>query len=277
MPQRESVGQTLLVAVVLCVVCSLLVSGAAVTLKPYQQRNQLLDRQRNVLDATGLAASELGKPASELSAKEVSQLYSRIRPAVVDLETGELRPDIDPATYDQQKARSQQDMSIPIVEPAFDIGVDRREKYSMVFFVVDEKTQSEIKQVVLPVYGKGLWSTLFGYLAVDADGQTIKGLTFYQHGETPGLGGEVENQMWKQQWQGRYLYGEEGTPAAGVAKGPAAEEDRHLVDGLSGATITSTGVTNLVRYWTSEEGFKPFLEKVAAGEISIENMESNDG
>ena len=122
--------------------------------------------------------------------------------------------------------------------------------------------------VILPIEGKGLWSTLYGYLAVGRDGNTIRGITFYQHGETPGLGGEVDNPKWKALWPGRKAYDAEGHAAIGVIKGqaPGAAEAPHKVDGLSGATITSNGVTKLVRFWLGDGGFGKFLAGFRKGE-----------
>ena len=114
----------------------------------------------------------------------------------------------------------------------------------------------------MPIFGKGLWGTLWGYLAVKSDMETVQGITFFQHKETPGLGGEVDNPRWKSQWQGLKLYDADGTPATEVAKGPAPSGDPHRVDGLSGATITSRGVTNLLKYWASDDGYGPFLKKM---------------
>jgi len=134
--------------------------------------------------------------------------------------------------------------------------------------------------VVLPVYGKGLWSTLYGYLALKKDIETVQGLTFYEHGETPGLGGEVDNANWKAQWVGRQVYDETGTPALGVSKGPAPEEDPFLVDGLSGATITSIGVSNLVQYWVSDEAYGSYLNKLKselAGGDPVPTVEGDIG
>lgn len=260
MPQRDSMGYTVAVVLVLCVVCSLGVSIAAVALKEPQEENKRLDRQKNILDATGMAYAETGAPASELTADQVEEFFKRIDEKLVNLETGEYVTDIDPADYDELAAAKDPELSSPITDTKYPTGLRQRENIARVYFVRNET--GTIEQVVLPVYGKGLWSTMYGYMAIKSDLNTIQGLTFYQHGETPGLGGEIENPMWKAQWQDLYLYGEEGTPAAGVAKGTAPDDSRYLVDGLSGATITARGVTNLVRYWVSEEGFGPFLDRV---------------
>ena len=261
MPRRDSFWGTVLVAAVLCIVCSAVVSIAAVSLRPRQEENKRLDRQRNVLDATGLAMGEFGRPASQLSRAEIDELYAWVSEELVDLESGEFTDAFDTKTYDPLEVRDDKDKSIAIDDPKFDPGEDRRPKVMKVF-LVRRPGEERLRQVVLPVYGKGLWSTLYGYLAVKSDLQTVQGLTFYEHGETPGLGGEVDNPNWKRQWEGKELFDEQGVPAAGLAKGPAPPGDPHQVDGLSGATITARGVTNLVRYWISDDGYGVFLRNL---------------
>jgi Na+-transporting NADH:ubiquinone oxidoreductase subunit C len=265
MPPKDSVFGTVLVATVLCVVCSLAVSAAAVALRPIQAANQRLDQQKNILDAAGLPIDEFGKPASKLSSENIKELYGWISEKMVDLESGEYADDVDPDKYDLVAATQNPDTSIEIVSPEIDPGEERRPTVMKVYFVRRPGSE-EIKQVILPVFGKGLWGTLYGYLALKSDLETIQGITFYQHVETPGLGGEVDNPSWKAQWKGLKLYDEKGEPSAMVSKGPAPDADPYAVDGLSGATITSRGVTNLVQYWASEEGYGHFLDKLA-GEI----------
>ncbi len=260
MPQRDSVGYTIGVALVLCIVCSLGVSGAAVALKDRQEQNKVLDRQKNILDATGIAYGETGAPASELKPEKVTQLFGRIDEKLVNLETGEFDTTTDPKTYSERAAAKIDSESSVIDTVDGNPGFKRRENIVRVYLVRD--ASGKVSQVVLPVYGKGLWSTLYGYLAVKSDLKTAQGLTFYEHGETPGLGGEVDNPAWKAQWEGLKLYDDNGEPVATVAKGPAEAGNVHAVDGLSGATITGRGVTNLVRYWTGEDGYGPFLDKL---------------
>lgn len=264
MPQRDTLPYTVTVALVLCVVCSLGVSAAAVLLRERQEENKVLDRQRNILDATGLAYSETGKEASDLSRGQVKEFYKVIEERLVDLETGMYTDEVDIDTYDPQSAvrSGDQDMIVKVTDSPYRIGVKQHERIARVYLVKDFNDPSVIRQVVLPVYGQGLWSTLYGYLALKQDLETVQGLTFYEHGETPGLGGEVDNANWKAQWMDRKIFDEEGQPALGVAKGPAPEENLYLVDGITGATITSIGVHNLVRYWVSEDAFRPFLERL---------------
>jgi len=272
MPQRDSLGYTFGVAAVLCVACSLAVSAAAVALRPMQDQNKQLDRQRNILDAANLSLGEKGLPASALSKEQVADLYTRVEERLVDLETGDYVTDLDPKTYDPRDAAKKSATSHEISDEKFNIGIDRREKVARVYLIRNPKTK-EISQVVLPVYGKGLWSTLYGYLAVKKDLQTVQGLTFYEHAETPGLGGEVDNPAWKAQWVGLKLYDAEGNPEAGVAKGPAPADSDHLVDGLSGATITARGVTNLIGYWAGSDGYRKYLEKLS---VELANQSEGD-
>ncbi len=269
MQRRDTLFSTLRVAVVLCVVCSAAVSVAAVLLRPMQETNKTLDRQRNILDATGLALGEFGRPASKLSQAEVATLYSWISEKLVNLQTGEYSTEYDIEKYDPKAAAKDIDQSVEIGATDFSIGKLRREKIAKVYFV-KRPNSDRIQQVVLPVYGQGLWSTLYGYLALKSDLETVQGLTFYEHAETPGLGGEVDNANWKAQWVGRELYGPDGEPKAEVFKGTAPSDNPYAVDGLSGATITSRGVTNLIRYWASDDGYGVFLGKLKQ-ELTSEN------
>ncbi|MEM6469870.1 MAG: Na(+)-translocating NADH-quinone reductase subunit C [Planctomycetota bacterium] len=261
MPQRDSIGQTLLVATILCVCCSLVVSVAAVGLRGFQEENKVLDRQKNILDAAGLSTGEFGMAASELTREQIDELYEWVSEALVDLETGEFVTDMDVAKYDAREAAAKTETSTAIEGPEYDPGVNRREKIAKIYFV-KRPGEEQFEQVVLPVYGKGLWSTLYGYLALKADLTTIQGLTFYEHLETPGLGGEVDNPAWKAQWENKKLFDQEGVPSATVAKGSAPKGSDYAVDGLSGATITCRGVTNLLRYWASDDGYGPFLARL---------------
>jgi len=270
---RDSLSNTLVVSIVLCVVCSLAVSAAAVALRPYQEANEVIDRQRNILDASGLAQGEFGLPATALTVAQINELYKRVEERLVDLETGQYVTDMDVATYDPQAAAKIADLSVPTDDPQYSIGRNRRERIARVFLVVNPKTGG-ISQVVLPVYGRGLWSTLYGYLAIRRDLETVQGLTFYEHGETPGLGGEVDNPQWKAQWTGMKLYDEQGNQAVGVARGAAPADSEHLVDGLSGATITANGVTHLVRYWIGPDGYQTYLQQLKA-ELQASEGESN--
>ena len=192
------------------------------------------------------------------TAEEVAQIFSTsIRPKLIDLKTGNY-VDGDANTFDQMKASKDPEQSV--VAPANLAKIPRLPNKALVYQVVDGDA---IKMVVLPVEGKGLWSTLYGFLALDKDVNTIKGLTFYQHAETPGLGGEVDNPKWKALWPGRKAFDEAGKPKIEVIKGQAGPvaEDPYRVDGLSGSTITARGVSHLVQFWLGNDGFGPYLKQ----------------
>lgn len=253
--QKDSTAKTIIVAAVLCVVCSILVATSAVGLKPLQTANKKLDIKKNLLLASGLIDSSATKA-------DILEAYKAIEPVVIDLATGEVREDMKAEEFDQRKARKTASMSKSI-DPAEDkAGIKTRSKFSIVYKVVES---GQLKMIILPINGKGLWSTLYGFVALSPDTTTIKGLGFYEHGETPGLGGEVDNPNWKAQWAGKKPFNENYEPVIRVIKGSVAAnapEKEHKIDGLSGATITANGVTGLVQYWLGQDGFGPYLNKL---------------
>ena len=256
---RHSTLYTVIFASIICVVCGILVSSSAVSLAERQEANKALDRQQKVLEAAGLA-----KPGEVLTAEQVGEAFRNIETRILDIETGQLDPNLDPDTYDYRKAALDPETSMEA--PVNDAGVERIPKAVPVYFVKDQA--GEIDMMVLPIQGLGLWSTLYGFLAIDADGTTVRGITYYQHAETPGLGGEVDNPRWKALWPGRRLFGENGEPRIEVIKGSAgpADQDPYRVDGLSGATITSRGVTYMLHLWLGERGFGPYLDRIRGGQ-----------
>lgn len=256
--RHYSTFYTLRFAAVVCIVCSLLVSTSAVTLKKRQEANALLEKQRSVLYAAGLL-----KPGQPASRGEIAELFGSIEPRIVDLGTGEFSDAVDPLTYDPARALKDPVMSME-APPNNDAQIRRLPKYALVYEVLQD---GEVDMLVLPVEGKGLWSTLYGFLALDSNTRTIRGITFYQHGETPGLGGEIDNPKWKALWIGRQAFDSDWNVVIAVIKGRAGspEDDPHRVDGLSGATLTTRGVSALVQFWLGEDGFGPFLEEFREG------------
>jgi Na+-transporting NADH:ubiquinone oxidoreductase subunit C len=241
-------------AAAVCFACSLLVSTAAVTLKERQETNALLEKRKNVLMAAGMIS-----PGETVTEDKVNQLFKRIQPVIIDLGTGEETEAVDPAKYDPVKASRDPQMSFDI--PPNRAQVPRMPKYGLIYKVMED---GQLDMVILPIQGKGLWSTLYGFLALRSDLRTVQGITYYQHGETPGLGGEVDNPKWKGLWEGRKAYNEEMEPALKVVKGSAGppSESPYQVDGLSGATITSNGVSAMLDLWLGEQGYGPYIEKL---------------
>ncbi|MFC3606502.1 Na(+)-translocating NADH-quinone reductase subunit C [Stutzerimonas tarimensis] len=258
--QKDSTARTLTVALLVCLVCSIFVAGAAVSLRPIQLENALLDRQRSILAIAGL-----GEPG--MSRERIQSVYAeRIVPRLVNLESGEFSDEFDPESFDPLVAAKDASLSRSLSSQEDIASIKRIERYSTIYMV---ETDGEIESVILPVRGYGLWSTLYGFLAVEAsDLNTVVGLGFYQHGETPGLGGEVDNPRWRGIWPGKELFNEAGDPAIRVVKGgvdPQSPNARHQVDALAGATLTSDGVTNLLQFWLDENGFGPFIANLRAG------------
>ncbi|MDB6177566.1 Na(+)-translocating NADH-quinone reductase subunit C [Paracoccus sp. Z330] len=251
----DNTAKTMVVALGLCFVASMIVSAAAVSLRPLQEQNAALDKQVNIVQVAGLYEDGI----------DVAETFEAFEPHVLELATGEFTDQFDPYQFDDRAAADDVTLSAPLDDDPANIG--RQANYVTVYLLRNE--DGSLDKVILPVYGYGLWSTLYGFIAVEEDGNTIYGLQFYEHAETPGLGAEVDNPRWKALWNDKLLRTDDGKGelAITVAKtAPPAGEDYHI-DALSGATLTSRGVDNLIRFWMSERGFEPFLERVRAGEI----------
>jgi Na+-transporting NADH:ubiquinone oxidoreductase subunit C len=255
---QRSNQYTILFAAVVCLVCAVFVSGAAVALKPLQDANKVLDVQKKVLNVAGAIAE-----GESLSKEQITARFEeKITAVVVDLASGKLAEGVDSTTYDQRKATK--DPAQSESAPKNSAGLLRIPHNATVYQLKEGGT---VKTIILPISGKGLWSTLYGFLALENDTNTIKGITFYEHGETPGLGGEVDNPRWKSKWAGKKAFadGDFSQINIEVVKGMARDNDMgnaHHVDGLSGATITSRGVSYLVQFWLGEHGFGPYLNQL---------------
>ncbi|MGC3871959.1 Na(+)-translocating NADH-quinone reductase subunit C [Halomonas sp. GXIMD04776] len=244
---NNSIKKTLTVALSLCIVCSVIVSTAAVVLRPTQQMNQELDRKSNILQV-----AELNQPGVDVNELFKEKITSR----VINLETGEYTEELDAETYNQFDAAKDPATSRTLSgdDPA---GLMRQEKFSTVYLVGDPEDPN---QIILPIRGQGLWGMMRGFLALEGDGNTIVGLSYYDHSETPGLGGEVDNPRWKSQWNGKKVYDDSPTqPKIHLVKGGADSE--YEADALSGASLTSRGVTNMLQFWLSEAGFAEYLAR----------------
>lgn len=245
---NNTIKKILIVAFALCIVCSVIVSTAAVALRPLQQANQEADRKTNIL-----RVADLYQPGVA-----IDDQFEAVTPRVVDLRTGEYTDEFDPSTFDSFEAARDPASSRTLSGDRDIAGLSRQENYSTVYLVGDP---DDPEQIILPIRGQGLWGLMRGFLAVEGDGNTIVGITYYEHSETPGLGGEVENPRWQAQWKGKQIFSEEGdaTPDIRLVKGGASGEAE--VDALSGATLTSKGVTNMLQFWLSAEGFGEYLAR----------------
>jgi len=257
---KDSLSYVMLVAVVVCLVCSVVVSTAAVVMKPQQIVNRELDQKQNILRAAGVLPE-----GSDVDAqgRSIEELFSEFTVRAVDLDTGQFTDAVDVASYDPIKAAKEADLSRDLSNEEDIATIGRRENISLVY--IRRTADGGLDKVVLPVRGYGLWGTLFGYLALEGDLNTVAGLGFYSQKETPGLGGEVDNPKWKSLWPGVKVFDKSGEPAIDLVKTHApdgSDAATHEVDALAGATLTTRGVENLVRFWTGQLGFKPFLNNL---------------
>ncbi|MEZ6004939.1 MAG: NADH:ubiquinone reductase (Na(+)-transporting) subunit C [Planctomycetota bacterium] len=240
----------LLFSVIVCLVCALGVSATAVGLKEPQDRNQRLFKQENVLRAVGAITPDEKKVAPE----RVTKLFGQIRQVVIDQKSGSLLQE-DPETVKPEKLAKDPEHSV--LTPKELSGSVKRVPDKLLAYEVDIPGHEGI---VLPIYGNGLWSTLYGYVALSPDGREVRGITYYQHGETPGLGGEVDNPVWKAQWPGKHIYDAQGAVKIDVVKFGTVSNPEFQVDGISGATITSRSVGAMLHVWLGELGYGPYLE-----------------
>lgn len=266
MANKDSFRQTVIVALLLCVVCSIVVSGAAVILKPIQTKNKLLDRNKNILAAAGLYQD------GEHDSKDVQRLFDKFEARMVDISSGKILSDdevaklgLNVSSYDQRAAAKDPSLSHKLDRHVDIASIKRQANYSVVYLL---KEDGKIKSIVLPVHGYGLWGTLYGYIALEGDANTVIGLGFYEHKETPGLGAKVDTLKWKSLWPGKEVYADNGDVAISVIKGavdPNSPKAIHQVDGLSGASLTSAGVDHLLKFWLGENGFGPLLKHLQTG------------
>ena len=260
MPKVDSTRYTFFFATVVCVACALLVAVSAVVLQPRQQANQRSYMHKNVLLAAGLV-----DPDTNLSEAQLRELFrSSIRVRLVDFQQAELVPEgkVDVERFDQRRARD--DPATSHAAPANRAGITRLPNQGLVYLVAPK---GEVEQLVLAVEGLGMWGTIYGFVALDRDARTVRGLTYYDQKETPGLGGEIGNPRWQALWRGRKPYDDQWHARITVIKGNAgpAEKDPLRVDGLSGATITSNAVTQLMQFWLGDNGYGRWLRKFREG------------
>ena len=244
MPEKTfSKKQTLLVAVVVSLVCSIVVSAAAVVLQPLQEKNKREAIRADILEVAGLES------------------FEDIETRLVDLATGDY-VEGEPEAFDAREAARDPGRSLAIPTPLDIAQIDRRANLAKVYLV---RESGELTRVVLPVHGYGLWSTMYGFVGLSADGAEVTALKFYEHAETPGLGDQIDDADWRASFSGKRVYDDAGTVAIEVIKGNVAPGDaraQYRVDGLSGATLTANGVSNTLRYWVGEHGYGPYLQRM---------------
>ena len=249
---NDNIVKTVGVALLLCLVCSVIVSGAAILLKPLQVTNKLLDKKANIIAVSGI----------ELEGRSIDEAFAQVETRIIDVETGQYNDQIDAQTYDQRKASKDPSMTIPLSAADNSAKIAGLPKYANVYLV---KKDNQVDKIILPIEGYGLWGTLYGFIALESDATTVSSITFYEHKETPGLGGEVENKKWQASWAGKQIIDDSGNAVLALVKGlvgPDTKDAQYKVDGLAGATLTSNGVSNMVKFWMGDKAFGNYLKRL---------------
>ena len=253
---NDSVTKTLGVAFVICLVCSLVVSFAAVSLRDLQKENATNNQSIKILQAAKIYDSSV----------DVKTQFNKLEMKYVDFNTGKILDSYENfiiEDYDQLKSTRNPNLSSAL-SASEDIAIIKNRENVGKFFIVRNE-DSSIDKLILPIRGYGLWGTLYGYMAIEEDFNTVAGLEFYDHKETPGLGAEVDNPRWKDLWPGKKIYQNKEVKLT-VMKGKVPSDDINIdyrVDGLSGATLTSRGVTNMITYWFGESGYSKLFEELS--------------
>ncbi|GAA5194865.1 NADH:ubiquinone reductase (Na(+)-transporting) subunit C [Ferrimonas gelatinilytica] len=248
---KDSVPGTFLFIACLCIFCSLMITGTAAGLKERAKAKELARMKHSVLMAAGFGDHRGG---------DIDGLFERrIQPQIINLDRGEVNGEIDPMTFDPNMAAANPQTSSKPKKDSARIG--RRADQGRAFTILDEA--GNFDGVVLPFHGKGLWSVIFGYIALEEDLSTIRGLYVYEHGETPGIGDFLDDPAWQSQWQGKQLYNDSGKVVISVVRGGAKPGDLYGVDGISGATMSGRGVERAVQFWVGNEGFGPYLQQLS--------------
>jgi len=249
--------KAILVVFLTAIICSSLVSAAVVMLRPIQLNNQLLERSSNIMQLTGLVADG-EMPGDE----EMLELYRSLDTRIVDLEAAWFDDSIDPHTFNKRRAVNDPVLGIDIPTHLDRAGMGRRSRYAPVHLVWKGR---ELERVIMPIRGSGMWSMLYGFVAVESDLNTIAAAVFYEQNETPGLGDQITRPDWIAQWTGRQIFDALGNPQFAVSEGavePGSPTALHQVDALTGATVTADAVTSLVQYWFGPHGYRDFLQSL---------------
>jgi Na+-transporting NADH:ubiquinone oxidoreductase subunit C len=256
---NDSPQKAILVVTLVALVCSVLVSTAAITLRPIQERNQLVERSRNVISLTGLVS-----PDQRLGGEQVLAAVEHLDIRLVDIDAGKFEETLDALSFDERAAATDPQSSVPIPEALDTARLGRRPKFVVAYLVWQA---GALERIILPIYGQGMWSTLYGYIALGSDLNRIEAVSFYEQAETAGLGDQVTRADWQAQWRQRRIYDAAGQVRFRVAPGPVpagSPAAAFEVDGMTGATVTGSAVTALIEYWFGPHGYAPFLASLRA-------------
>ncbi len=253
MRARVTTRKVLFIALLVSLLSSAMVTISTILLRPVQEANRQHYMHLNILKVAGLLQEGVTLEA------QLQQLETYL----VDLNSGEFREVENPETYDLRKASKDPEKSILLSRTQDIAGIKRRAIYAPIYLTRDDNNR--VNSIILPIHGYGLWSTLYGFIALQGDTATVIGVRFYEHAETPGLGGEVDSVRWLKQWNGKKIFDSRWQPKIQLVKGGVDHDDPgaiYQVDALSGATLTNRGIENLLKFWLGDDGFGPFLARV---------------
>lgn len=232
--------------------CSLMVSTAVYFLRPIALAYEAIDFNRAVVEAAGLLAAD-----ADGHDRDVVDAFLELEALVVDLESGVLTDAADARPVDFRAAIDSPDKLVPIPASLDAAGLETRPRLAAVYVL---RRADRIERIVLPFYARGMWSTIHGVIALEPDLSTIAGISFYAHGETPGIGDRIERSDWRDMWRGKSLYDETGELRFRVGREAAAQSAEHGIDSITGATVTVDAVGDAIGYWFSGHGYAPFLQ-----------------
>lgn len=205
-------------SIIMVIAVATLLSLAATLLQPAQERNLEVEKKKNMLESINV-------PATRENTEELYDKY--ITESFVLNSSGEVVSGVDAFTVviknEQKKPLEEQSLPVFRAEPA-----------------------DGEKVIIIPVEGKGLWGPIYGYVSLKSDMNTIYGVNFDHKGETPGLGAEINTTPFESQFHGKKLFDNDSFISVKVLKGGALESDIHGVDAISGGTITSNGLQNMI-------------------------------
>lgn len=256
--------------VVVTIVCAFIIATAATVLKPAQEAQLAANVQRNVLKVSDLQIP-VGSTLEQTFNKDISVAYIDIRSGQFVNVPEDVRKNYEDVLLLNKYSKYVTQLK-SIQNPA---GLkDNRVAWLQRVYLVKDTTQGGYSKVILPFYGNGLWSVMYGFLAVADDGNTIDGITYYQQGETPGLGGEVENPNFTHQFVGKLIYKGDNydTPEFKLVKS-ADPQDFYQVNALTGATLTSQGVNNQIRFWLGQDGYAKFLKNLHDKVVDLNHIQ----
>ncbi len=256
---RQSNGYIIIFTVILTIVVGGLLAGASQFLGPAQQRSIDLDTKSSILNAVrNQVKIEKGDDILAIYDKRISSL-------VVDFDGKEINTDAKGNPIAAEKVNILKNYKL-----------DPKDRQYPVFKLVDAADSTKIEAYILPVYGAGLWDKIWGYVAIDAELETIVGVSFDHKAETPGLGQRIATSEIQDRYEGKKIFDEKGDLVSvqmmkGEHGGGASSIEyyggkQHQVDGMSGATLTGNGLNQMLKAYL--ESYQNYFKKVEGSKVT---------